>query len=107
MPVRIPGSTMTVLTRNHLSVISRRAARSRGTTDATAMPVTVSVDLDALQVEELGEQQGHLVGGPFGVGGDAPVVEQVVRAADDSAARGREHPDHRLGVADVDGEEHL
>ena len=42
MPVRTPGSTITVSTLNHRSLISRRAVRKRGTTDATAMPEMAS-----------------------------------------------------------------
>ncbi len=42
MPVRTPGSTITVSTLNHRSLISRRAVRNRGTTEATAIPVMAS-----------------------------------------------------------------
>src|SRR4051794_7939745 len=42
MPDRVPGSSTTVLTVNHRSVISRRAAVMLGTEEQIAMPVTAS-----------------------------------------------------------------
>ena len=48
---------------------------------------------------ELRQEQSVLVARALGGGGDAPVVEQVALAVGVQA-------DHRLRVADVDGQEH-
>ena len=49
--------------------------------------------------EELGQQQRVLVTGAFGGRRHAPVIEELGIA-------GVVEPDHGLGVADVDSEEH-
>ena len=70
----------------------------------------VVVEAEAVEAEELLHDQGVLVGGALGVGGDPPVVEQVRvgQAAPDVVLVVGEvvEPDHGLGVADVDGQEH-
>ena len=66
---------------------------------------------EAVEAEELLQHEGVLVGGALDVGGDAPVVDQArvgQAPVDVGVVVGLEvvEPDHGLGVADVDGEEH-
>ena len=59
------------------------------------------VEREAVEAEELLDQQRELVGGALGVGRDAPVVDELVAGVAVAV-----EPDHGLGVADVDGEQH-
>ena len=85
-----------------------------GTDEVTAMPDDRVVDVQTVEVEQLGEEQGVLVGGALGHRGQAPVVGQAGRlvAVAGTGAVGRlggvvgEQTDDGLGVADVDGEQH-
>ena len=58
----------------------------------------VRVEREAVEAEELLEHQRELVGRAVGDGGDAPVVDELVVV---------EEPDDGLGVAAVDGEQHV
>jgi hypothetical protein len=51
-----------------------------------------------VEAEELLEHQGHLVGSALGRRRDAPVVDELAIG---------EQADHRLGVAAVDGQQHV
>ena len=75
------------------------------------------VDVHAVEVEQLREQQGVLVGGALGDGRQPPVMGETGRLGRDgrrgAAPRGRvvagaerEQADHRFGVPHVDGEQH-
>ncbi len=97
---------MTVSTLNHRSVMSRSAARRRGTTDATAIPVTVSAGSRPCNWSSWLELQGELVGRAVGDGRHPPVVEQLPTAAGGAVAGG-EQADDGLGVAHVDGDQHV
>jgi hypothetical protein len=71
----------------------------------------VVVEREAVEAQELLDDQRMLVGGALGVGGDAPVVEQMgvsQRATDVVLVVGLEvvEPDDGLRVADVDDQEH-
>ncbi len=68
----------------------------------------VAVPAEAVEPEELLDDEGVLVGRPLGVGGDPPVVEEAgVGRCDRSSVSSLERveADHGLGVADVDGEQ--
>ena len=77
--------------------------------DGDAVDVVV-LPGEPVEAEELLEHEGVLVGGALDVGGDAPVVDQarVGQAPLDVGVDRLElvEPDHGLGVADVEGEEH-
>ncbi len=110
-----PGSSTTAGTSNHRATIWRRLAVTSGTDEVTAMPVTASsmsspsrsrswvssracssaVRSATVDRRQWWARPGGLVAvaGPGG-----PAV-----ASDGSSAN---RPDHRLGVADVDGEQH-
>ena len=105
MPVRTPGSTMTVSTLNHRSLISRSAVRSRGTTDATAMPVMVSAGSRPWSWNSWSMSSAISSAVARRHRGDAPVVEQLGAAAGRPVA-GAVQADDGLGVADVDGDQH-
>ena len=79
------------------------------------MPVTDVGDVEALEVEQLGEEHGVLVGGPAGHGREPPVMGQPARRrgvalgpdatpmlssmTGSVSGRRRVEADHRLGVA--------
>jgi hypothetical protein len=50
-----------------------------------------------LLLEDAAEQERHLVRGPVGLGGEAPLPRELVAA---------EHAEHRLRVPDVHREQH-
>jgi hypothetical protein len=56
-----------------------------------------AAEREAVEPEELLDCEREFVGRALGIGCDAPVVGQ---------RRVVEHPDERLGVSDVDGEQH-
>ena len=56
------------------------------------MPVMAPAGIEALQLEELVHQQGHLVGGARGDGGDAPVVQQLARCCRRARRRAPNRP---------------
>ena len=72
------------------------------------------VDLKAVEVEQLGEEQRMLVGRPLRNRGQAPMVGEpggLVPVSGPGVAEGFGHvvgeePDHRLGVPHVNGQEH-
>ena len=117
MPERTPGSSTTQGTSNHRLAIWRSSVVTRGTEDVTAMPVDHLVDVHPVEVEQLRQQQGVLVGRAIGHRRQPPVVGEPDRFGRDrrgGAAPGggivarpqREQADDRLGVPHVDGEQH-
>ena len=118
MPERTPGPSTTQGTSNQRLAIWRSAVVTRGTDDVTAMPVTTSAISMRSRVEQLRQQQGVLIGGAVVDCRQPPVVPQpgrLGRGGRGGAAVGGgivagaegEETDHRLGVADVDGEQHV
>ena len=92
--------------------ISLIAEVTSGTDDETTIPSTPCrgrrAELKAHQPEQLGHEEGVLVGGPLGDGRKAPMVQQIsqltrrrVSTPSCVASRG-EQPEHRLGVSDVE-----
>ena len=117
MPDRTPGSSTTQGTSNHRPAIWRSgggdARHRRGHRHARHH----LVDVHAVEVEQLRQQQGVLVGGPVGDRRQPPVVGEPGRLGRDGrggAAPGggvvtgpeREQPDDGFGVPHVDGEQH-
>ena len=123
MPLFTPGPSTTQGTASnqrdgHLAELAGHRRDRRADGDAGR---SVVGDVQALEVEELGEQHGVLVGGAVGDGGQPPVVGEaaarlvlrpdaeagVARRQRRAFGRGqRVQPDDRLGVPDVDGEQH-
>ena len=94
-----------------------------GTEELTAIPVTEAGDVEPLEIEELGQQHGVLVGGAGRHGREPPVVGQAagrggIRLGADAHADAllglghrvglvaRVQPDDRLGVPHVDDQQH-
>ena len=98
MPVFTPGSMTSGLEAEvalgHLPDAGgdRRHRRAQG--DA----VDVLVEAEAVEAEELLHEQGQLVAGALGVGGDAPVVEQVTLGAGAHRAVGLVGPNRPMTV---------
>src|SRR5829696_689623 len=80
--------------------LGHRAQRSRDTRDAGGDGDArhVRVKREPMEAEQLLEHERELVGRAIGGGGDPPVVDELVVG---------EEPDHGLGVATVDGEQHV
>ena len=81
MPVLTPGSMTSGLEAEvALGHLPQRGG-DRGHRRADGDAVDVLVEAEAVEAEELLHEQGELVAGALGVGGDAPVVEQVALGA--------------------------
>ena len=124
MPLLVPGPRTTQGTwSNQRVAIWRSSPVTWGTDELMAMPRDRGGDVEALEVEQLGQQHGVLVGGAGGHGGEPPVMGQaagrggVVLGADAHADAlvghrravvgvGGVETDHRLGVAHVDDQQH-
>ena len=96
---------------HHLAEVGGDQRDRRGHGDAGDTRV---VDVEPVEVEQLGEEQGMLVGRALGHRGQPPVVGQAGRLVPVPGPGGGqglaevvgEEPDHGLGVSDIDGQQH-
>src|SRR3989442_813070 len=98
-PVAMAVASSPSSSRMRLTMPSTQPAKPYTTPDLTAAKVSrpIVAQLQAAQLEQADQQRGQLTAGGLADGGEPPVLDQLVPA---------EHPDVRLGVAEVDGEEH-
>ena len=93
-PVRTPGSTTT---RGHVAVVPATSRAARAAPPAPSSRPRCRRRRRARSAEQAAQQHRHLVGGAARVGRDPPVRDDLVAV---------EQPEHGVGVADVDGEQH-